>query len=100
MLNELRNINVDRMDVDDAVALLAFGNLVSDAFAQNKLKTPEWLDANLATLTREIESRKRESLEKRRKELRALIEADMTATERRAKHRRELDEIETALLKP
>lgn len=97
MLQQLRNLNVDRIDLDEAISLEAFAGLVRDGYVSRSLPVPEWLEDSMRLLGKEIVTRRGEMLEKRRRELRARLEAEMTATERRAKLRKELDEIETQI---
>lgn len=97
MLAQLRNVNVDRIDLDEAVGLLAFGELMARTYPEHNLKTPEWLDDNVKLLRREVNTRRAESLEKRRKELQSRIEATRTAQERREAYARELAEVEASL---
>lgn len=99
MLQQLRNLNVDRMDLDEAVALEAYGALVREGYVSRSLPVPEWIEDALRLLGKEIVTRRSEMLEKRRRELRARLEAEMTATERRSKLRKELDDVETQLAK-
>lgn len=99
MLQQLRNLNVDRIDLDEAIALEAYGGMVRDRYVARQLPIPEWIEDALRLLGKEILSRRSEMLEKRRRELRARLEAEMTASERKAKLRKELDEVETQLTK-
>lgn len=97
MLAQLRNVNVDRIDLDEAIGLLAFGELMLRSYPEHGLSVPEWLDENVKLLRREVNTRQRESLEKRRKELQLGIERTRTAQERRDAYARELADVEAKL---
>lgn len=97
MMDQLRNLNMDRIDMDDAVALLAFGRTVVKTYEENSLETPEWLKESIAQLEREVKARRRDNLERALKNARARRDSLKTAEEKRATLDEEIARITKAL---
>lgn len=97
MLDQLRNLNLDRIDIEDAIAGLAFGKTVAAEFGAQKLPVPEWLQEKNEALAREINIRRRDQLAATKKELLRERDKLRTADEKRADLDRRLSEIDTAL---
>lgn len=83
MLERLKNLNIDGMDIDEAVALSAFARGMKAEYDTLALETPEWLDTRIREVRREIKSRTQDLLERRLREAKARREALKPATERR-----------------
>lgn len=83
MLNELKNLNLDRYDEEGIVALLAFGENLAETYKKNDLEAPDWLAEKLTSLRKEIVSRRRDNIERALKNAKARREALRTAEEKR-----------------
>ena len=97
MLEQLRNFNLDRIDLDEMVALFAFGENLKVVYGNLLLEVPEWVTDNVATLQKEIHSRRRDSLEKELKKAQASLESLKTADEKRQDIRAKIERLQTAL---
>ena len=56
MLQRLRNLDMDRIDVDEAVALATFGRQLQEGYGARNLEMPEWLVVNVTALENEIKA--------------------------------------------
>lgn len=83
MLDRLRNLNLEVGDIDDMMAMYAFGQQVKATYNSFAMDAPEWLDANLALLHKEIASRVRGELEARLRKVVLRREALKTREEKR-----------------
>jgi hypothetical protein len=96
-LQQLRNFQADRMDLDELVALAAFGRQLRAEYEAHQLDEPDWVDIQIKSLRREIHSRNADRLEARRKEIGARLESLKTPTEKKAALTKELRELEKQL---
>lgn len=96
-LDELKNFNIERLSFEEMILLESDAQRVRAAFEQHTVPQPEWLVDQIRTLNIEIGRRKRDDLEKRRKELNAADAADMSASERREARKAERERIEREL---
>lgn len=94
MLNEFKNFTVDRLQIDDLVTLAAFGRILRAEYEAQKVEEPEFIDINLKTLRREIQSRQADQTEKRRRHIKASLESLKTPAEKRAALEAELQALE------
>jgi len=94
MIAKLKNLDMERMDLDDAVELLTVANSMRVTYDAEQVEVPEWLDTSVRELKREIRSRQQDSRERRLKELKARREALATPDEKRAKIEKEIAELE------
>lgn len=94
MFDQLKNLDIDRMDLDEAVALLAFGKAVRAEYDSVQVEVPEWVDARIRELKREIHARQADSRDKRLRELKARREALKPAEERRSEIDAEIKRLE------
>lgn len=83
MLDQFKNFNVDAADLDDLVALSAFGKQLRSEFEVQKVAVPEYVSDNLNALAREIDTRLADRRAQRVRELKAQRESLKTAQERR-----------------
>lgn len=98
MLNELKNLQLDRLDLDEIVALYGLGDSIRKVNAEYGLPQPEWLTTNLETLQKEIKSKRRDSLERALKLAKARKEQLKTIDERRKDTEAEIERLEQALV--
>lgn len=97
MFEKLRHLDLDRLDVDEAVALVAYGEVLQAAYASRGLETPQWLNDNVRELNREIRNRHRDNLEKAKRETEAQLETLKSRDERREDLKSKLDRLNQAL---
>ena len=57
MLEQFKNFNVEGGDLDELVALSAFGKQLRGEFEAQKVAVPEYVSDNLNAIAREIDSR-------------------------------------------
>ena len=97
MLSQLKNFVADRLDVDELIALAAFGRQLRNEYETHQLDEPDWLDAQLKTLRREIQVRNSDKLEARRREINARLESLKTPAQKKAELLKEKAAIEKQL---
>lgn len=97
MLQQFKNFDTDRLDVDELVALVAFGTMFRNEYEKHALDVPDWVDNNLRALKRDLKTKNAERLSARRKELKARLEALKTPSQRKAETEKELKSIEAQL---
>lgn len=98
MLDRLRSFDIDRMDLEEAIALSAFGRAMRAEYEVLQADAPEWLDNRLRELRREIRTRQQDSLEKRIREAKARLQALKPAEQRRAELAAEIEKLEAQLV--
>ena len=97
MLRELKSVNTDAVDIEQAVALLAFGRTLQSEYAELEIETPEWLGNTIKSLRREITTRNADALEKKLRDLKARRESMESPEARRRKLEAEIKKTEAAL---
>ena len=97
MLDRLKHLDLDRIDVDEAVYLVTLGESMKAQYTGRGLETPEWLVQNTKELDREIRNRQRDNLEKAKKETIAALDALKTPTQRREELQAKLERLNQAL---
>lgn len=83
-LQQLKTFQADRMDLDELVALATFGRSIRAEYEAHNLEEPDWLDIQLKSLRREINSRNADKLESRRREINARLDSLKTPTEKKS----------------
>lgn len=95
-LMQFRNFNVDKVvDIDELVAGMAFGKALRAEFEALQLEEPEYIDTQLKALRREIISRNADSIEARKRQLKAQIDAHKSREEKRKELEAELAKLES-----
>ena len=97
-MERIRAVNVDRIDLDEAVELLAFAKLFDTEFTATGIPVPEFLTDAIGSLKNEIAARQKDARAKRLKQIRAAQAGLRTTEEKRADLAKEAEELE-ALLK-
>ena|SRR5215813_9540589 len=97
VLDQLRNFSADRLDIDELVALAAFGRTLRSEYETHQLEEPEWLDVQLKSLRREIHTRNADKLEARRREIGARLESLKTPAQKKAELLKEKQAIDKQL---
>ena len=83
MLNQLRNLALDRMDMAEMVALAAFGRSMAEEYEVRAMEAPEWLTESLDDLGREISARRTDELRRQLKQVDYEIDRIKPAAEKR-----------------
>ena len=96
-LATFKSFSADRMDVDELIALSAFGKAFKAEYVALGLEVPEYVDVQLKSLRREIKARVADKLEAERKRIQAQLEGLKTTQERKAELRKQLEAVETQL---
>jgi hypothetical protein len=97
MVNQLKNFQVDRLDMDELFALSALGKQLQAEYATRQMSAPAWLTDQLGVLEREITMRRKDDLEKKLREVKAQRTGLETASEKRERLDREQTELEKQL---
>lgn len=96
-LNTFKNFTADRMDIDELVALYAFGKALRAEYDALQVEEPSFVDAQLKSLRREITSRTADKLEARKRELAARIDSLKTPAQKKTELEKELAALEKQL---
>lgn len=83
MLRELKGFNAEKHDLDELVALKAFGDQMSNTYTVLGLEQPEWLKDRVEDIGREVVNRSRDLLAKELKETNLRLEGLKTQAEKR-----------------
>ena len=67
MLQRLKTLDVDRLDMEELVELSAVARILKTEFAEQDLDVPEWLGDKAKSLGREINARNQDAIERRLK---------------------------------
>lgn len=97
MYNALRNINIDRLDIGEAMALRAFGRSLAGEYNHFGIDIPEWLLNNLDLLDADIKTRHREELKLKLRREKEKFETYKTASEKRKESQDVIKRLEEAL---
>lgn len=93
MLEKLRNLDVQRPDLEELVFLSATAKALRTEFEAENVDVPEWLDNTSRELKREIRTRQQDSIEKRVRDIRSRLDALKTPSEKRIELQSELDKL-------
>jgi hypothetical protein len=83
LLHEFRNFDKDRADLNDLIALCAFGSGLRKEYETLNVEEPDFIDATLKSLKRTIRARVADSKAARLKQVESLLEAGKSPTEKR-----------------
>lgn len=83
-LTTFKTYSVDRMDVEEMVALSAFGKAFRAELEEFGMEVPEYVDLQLRSLRRDITTKIADKLEAERKRLQAQMDGLQTPQERKA----------------
>lgn len=96
-LNRFKSFDADRMDLDDLIALSAFGSQLRAEYEKHNVEEPEFVASQIKALRRAINARNAASLEARKKEITARLESLKTPAERKAALLKEKQKLENQL---
>lgn len=94
MLDQLKNFSDNSLDLDELVALAAFGRQLRAEFEAQRVSEPEYVAMQLNAVRREIEAKMADRREARKREIKSQLQGLKTAGERRAELEKELVELE------
>jgi hypothetical protein len=97
MLAQFKNLQIERMQLEELVALLVFAKQFRDEFDGLNVEPPSYVDTNLKALRREITGRIADDLEKQKRELVARLDSLKTPSQRKAELQKQLSTIEKQL---
>lgn len=83
MLTQLKNLVIDRVDMDEALSLIVFGKQLAAEYGGHGIEPPMWLTEALEELDREIARRRRDELRRMLKEAKLRREGLKTVDEKR-----------------
>ena len=93
MLDQFRSFNSEGSDLDELVAMSAFGKQLRAEYETQGISIPEFVDDNLRAIKREIESQTADRRAARVRELKAQRDGLKTAAERREAIDKELADL-------
>lgn len=97
MLQQLKNLDCERMDVEELIGLSAYGQLVETEYQRLNIDMPSWLRPRLRELDREINARHADQLEERLAAARRKAEKLRTPEEQRHSVNEEIARLEAQL---
>jgi hypothetical protein len=97
MLENFKSFNVDRLSIEELIALSAFGKSLRAEFVGFSVEVPEYVDNQLKTLAREIKLRNAENLESQLRDKKSRLEALTPAEEKREKIKADIEKLEAML---
>lgn len=66
LLLEIRSIDLDSTDLDEAVAALAYAKTIISEYGVQAIPAPDWLTEKVGELDREVKMKRRDLLMRRR----------------------------------
>lgn len=97
-LSNFKSFSIDRLDVDEMVALLAFGKSLRAEYESLQIEEPEFVSTQINTLKREIRAKLSDKLEAKKRELAARIDSLKTPAQKKNELEAELKRIESQLV--
>lgn len=94
---QLKALNTDRLDIEEAVSLSAFAGALQNEFESHGLATPDWLTDAQKRLSAEITAKARDQLEAELKRAKAKRETLKTAAEQRTETDARIAQLEKRL---
>lgn len=94
-LQTFKNYNTARADLDDLVAMAAFGRALRNEYESHQIEEPEFVGAKLKALRAEIADRNADKIAARKSEIKARLDALKSPKEKAAELRKELEALET-----
>jgi len=96
MLDRLKNLDVQRPDVEELVFLSMLATAYHAEFDRLSVEVPEWLDSRSRELKREIRTRQQDNVDKRVREIKSRLDALKTPSEKREELQAELAKLQSA----
>jgi hypothetical protein len=92
-LQTFKNYNTARADLDDLVAMAAFGRTLRAEYEAHQIEDPEFVGAKLKSLRAEIADRNADKIAARKSEIKARLDALKSPKEKAAELRKELEAL-------
>jgi hypothetical protein len=83
LASKLKNIDIDRINLEEAVELYALGAIVQKTYEDMMLETPSYITDGMKVLQREIDARRRDNLEMELRKTNMEMEGLRTAAEKK-----------------
>ena len=96
MLDQFKNYSNDSLDLDELVALSAFGRQLRAEYEAQRVPEPDYVGLQLNAVRREIEAKMADRREARKREIKAQLSGLKTAAEKRQELEKELADLEPA----
>ena len=96
MLSEFKGFTAARLQLDELVALEAYGHGLRESYERLGVDEPQYIDVQLKSLKREIRTRVADKHEARKREVQRSLDNLKTPAEKKAELKRELAELEKA----
>lgn len=102
MVNVLvfKQLVVQRLDLDETVSYLAYGETLIATYEKNSLDPPEWLSDSVRALKTAVDAQRKDRLEARLKEAESRYEVLKPASEKRNDAANEVNRLRAQLGKP
>ena len=97
MIEKLKALNVERIDLEEAVELMGLAQQQLVVYGAYTLPIPAWLATAHNLLHEDIQRRQRDALKARQRELDTKLKALRTREEQRAQIEAELAQVKDAL---
>jgi len=97
VIERIKAVNAERIDLDDAVELFALGGIVKTTYDGNQLEAPEALRDGIEGLGKLIKTKRKENLERAYREAKARRASLSTAEEKRGREDSEIARLEKLL---
>lgn len=97
VIDRVKALDVNRASADEMIDLLTSARLVRGTYVEKSLPVPEPLTDGVRRLELEIEAHRKDTLERRRKEISAQMVGLESVTDKRTRLQREAEEIDAAL---
>jgi ATP-dependent Lon protease len=94
-LTTFKNYNTTRADLDDLVAMAAFGRALRTEYEAHQIEEPEFVSSKLKSLRAEIADRNADKIASRKAEIKARLDSLKSPKEKAAELRKELEALET-----
>lgn len=94
MLENLKNFSANRMNIDELVALRAFGRTFVAECGVQEVEAPEWVVEQLKALDREIRLKNSDRIAAKLRDAKIRLESMKTPTEKKAALKREVARLE------
>jgi len=92
-LQTFKSYNTARADLDDLVAMAAFGRTLRAEYEAHQIEEPEFVGTKLKALRAEIADRNADKIAARKSEIKARLDALKSPKEKAAELRKELEAL-------
>ena len=97
MLQQFRQLDIDRVDMSEAVALYTFGRGLEVSYAEFGIEIPEWIGNRIKALKREIQLKNNDVLQRELAKAKMELQGLMTPAEQREEARKNIKRLEALL---